>query len=105
MSGIKKWIAAILMTVAFAGYLTLSDGGREGCLTTYLLPDVNPPAQVLAGMIGMPPGQMGGARWGHDKGGPIIFLFDTRGRGVSADVCFTGDVMNPDTTIVGVEAE
>jgi hypothetical protein len=105
MSGIKRWIFAILIVVAFAGYLTLSGigAGDKGCLSAFLYPDITPPARLFAGKIGMAPNHIGGARWGTEKGKPILFLYDTNGRGIATEVCMMDDPMNP--TVVLVETQ
>lgn len=101
MSRMKTWILAVLVVIAFAGYLTIFGGGNSGeCLSAFLYPDAEAPGLELAGQIGMTPAHVGGSRWGTENGKPILFIFDTTGRGLSAEVCMTGNVMNPDVEII-----
>lgn len=99
MSGIKIWILAILVVIGFAGYLTVFSSGAE-CLTSYIDPDINDPANRFVGMLGISPSQVERVEWGESNGKPALFLWDTRGDLAFVEVCMTGNVMTPDVELI-----
>lgn len=104
MSGIKRFILAALMLIAFAGFLTITGTGASSsggaCLSTFLYPSAQEPGKRLAGRINMPLTHLDKAQWGKQDGKDVLFIVDTSGRGFIGEVCMTGDFTNPDVEFI-----
>lgn len=102
MSGLKRWIAAIVILLLVAGYLQFGDMlSGNGCLSRYVIPTTQLGGAVTSFTTsqGIPASEITQVRYANADGKFYAVISLSNGTQVVGEFCMTGNPENPTPTL------